>query len=223
MSTAKIMSPILRNNMNKHTGLAPLIPLNKGGQGVVWVIIAALLIGGGYLVVQKSKSKIENAKPDTEQAVAPTAEKETESPIAISQDWETYRNEKYGFEVKYPSSWETQTTPVGAMFRPIGMKNDWQWVVEVSQKAGVEALADIYTSEVDRIGESKITPTPITVDGSESAMLAVVTNDEVRKMSPAWERRIILITRGNQTYTISNGAIKSDEYERFYQSFTFTK
>ena len=223
MSTAKIMSPILRNNMNKHTGLAPLIPLNKGGQGVVWVIIAALLLGGGYLVVQKSKSKIGNAEPITEKIVESTAQEVPQSQTVAPVDWKTYRNEKYGFEVKYPSSWETQTTPVGAMFRPIGMKNDWQWVVEVSQKAGVEALADIYTSEVDRIGESKITPTPITVDGSESAMLAVVTNDEVRKMSPAWERRIILITRGNQTYTISNGAIKSDEYERFYQSFTFTK
>lgn len=80
---------------------------NKGLAPILWVIIAAILVGGGYFAVQISKSKMENAELITEQAVAPTAQKDTQSFSNVPADWNTYRNDQYGFEFKYPAEWRS--------------------------------------------------------------------------------------------------------------------
>ncbi len=64
----------------------------QGFSGLVTIIIIAILIGG-YAVWKK-------------QAVAPTDD--SLSTLGVDRDvdttdWKTYRNEHYGFEVKYPS------------------------------------------------------------------------------------------------------------------------
>lgn len=89
----------------------PTMGTRKGLAPVVWVIIAALLLGGGYLLVQKSKIKTENVEPVAEQAVAPTAQKDAQSYSPIPSDWKTYRNEKYGFEFTYPAIWSYDELP----------------------------------------------------------------------------------------------------------------
>lgn len=183
----------------------------KGLAPIVWLIIVALVLGGGYFAYRKYQPLTTNNQQQ---------EKKEET---STKDWNTYRNEEYGFVASYPPQWEAQSTPVGVMFRPVGMVSDWQWVIEVSEESEMERIADIYTSEADRVGESHITSIPITLGHVGAATLVVVTNDEVQKMSPTWERRVVLLAREGRTYLISNGAVKADDYERFYQSFRFTK
>ncbi len=65
---------------NSQRGFAPL----------VWVIIAALVLGGGYVAYRNYRHPTTDHQPQEKQANADT------------QDWKTYRNEKYGFEFMYP-------------------------------------------------------------------------------------------------------------------------
>ena len=64
------------------------------------VLAVALLIGGAVLVWQK-KSQVIPKEATKEMTIADT-------PPSDTADWKTYRNEEYGFEVKYPKSLEAR-------------------------------------------------------------------------------------------------------------------
>ncbi len=88
-------------SQSKIKGIAPI---------AIILIIAGVLVlaGGGFYLYQKSNSKNQN----------------TESPVQNQQqtaadetaNWKTYKNDQYGFEVKYPSDWETKIFNVGGKY-----------------------------------------------------------------------------------------------------------
>lgn len=64
------------------------------------VVILAVLVGGGILVyqywwIEKEEIKIPEVKP-------------LEKVEKKATDWKTYRNEQYGFELKYPADWSVK-------------------------------------------------------------------------------------------------------------------
>lgn len=72
----------------------------KGGLAlVIWVVIAAVLLGGGYIAYQKYQQPMTDNQPQQADDNSPQ-EKQASADIS---DWKTYRNEKYGFEFRYPS------------------------------------------------------------------------------------------------------------------------
>lgn len=89
--------------MNQKGFILPLIAI---------IIVVATGIGG-YVFVQRQKVKNENAyvppvlNPYADAPQSSTsASTSTLTTAAIPADWKTYRNEKYGFEVKYPKDWK---------------------------------------------------------------------------------------------------------------------
>jgi hypothetical protein len=67
---------------------------NKAFSKILIVIILIVLIGGGFLVYKfwwlpKEKAKVPAGTTTDETA-----------------NWKTYRNDQYGFEIKYPQDWE---------------------------------------------------------------------------------------------------------------------
>ncbi|KKT41258.1 MAG: hypothetical protein UW30_C0010G0014 [Candidatus Giovannonibacteria bacterium GW2011_GWA2_44_13b] len=77
--------------------------------GIVIVLAVLAIVGGGYFYYQKNIKLQENAP--TGKSQVQDFEKNTEKTTPTNSQidtstWKTYRNEKYGFEVKYPSNWQ---------------------------------------------------------------------------------------------------------------------
>lgn len=73
-------------------------------------ILILLLIAGGLWISKKGKGKLQNQEQqqisqNIQQQSNEISGQNNNQQAADINDWKTYRNEEYGFEVKYPENW----------------------------------------------------------------------------------------------------------------------
>jgi hypothetical protein len=87
------------------------------------IIIFLVLVGGGYFTWQYSGEKKEEVKKSEQE--------QKQVVVDETVDWEVYKNEEYGFEIKYPKNWEVLINdPYGQKypsFRNKKYEGSWEW------------------------------------------------------------------------------------------------
>src|SRR3989344_6116473 len=80
---------------------------------IISIWLAALVIAGGSLFVYKNYF-VKDLEKNAERITDPT--------LSEVEEWKTYRNEKYGFEIKYPFYFEIESTTTSKLLLRTGDK-----------------------------------------------------------------------------------------------------
>jgi len=77
------------------------MPNQRGFSKIAIIIIVLILIGGAYFVFSKKGENVivQNAKNQNSQSSNSSIDQ------LSTDNWKTYRNDEFGFEIKYPFSW----------------------------------------------------------------------------------------------------------------------
>ncbi|HXF44477.1 MAG TPA: hypothetical protein VNK70_03380 [Candidatus Paceibacterota bacterium] len=147
----------------------------KGFANIVVVIIALVLLAGagaGYLVVKKQKTETSPVSPESGEVTVPfvgsVADETADGSASLPQGWKTYRNEKYGFEIKYPPIWvATEGYFPNVSFTPLTSLNIFQNSQQVSLTQWVQQERGGLVSQMRPVTINGITA----LRGKESGMV----------------------------------------------------
>ncbi len=225
--------------------------MNKKTIITISTILGLTVIVGGFWYVGKKniyeitndksggQEKIETVKKNIEEEndqVKFFANSEKEKNIGYDpssyKGWNTYKNKDYGFEIKYPSTWEykeyREGTKVGEENLPpnevtmvtFGTPESFQgghiWGISFFPKSDQieEEISKVGSQFSDRKEKRK------KVKFSNVDALLVTINTNQRKN---WTSEKVYFSKEGVLFQIGNGAELNEKFEQFYSSFKFIK
>ncbi len=212
--------------------------MDRSGNVVVGIMVAVVvtaLVAGGLtyswqkkqgddkvLEVAKQAEEAKNKASELEQKLneeQKKLEEQTKQDENAPQEWVNYTSTNYNLSFFYPKGWKIEDTVSdqvgevsGISLTPPTMGEDALWgiLVDKSSDTTVDKLiTDIGKQFTDR----KVEKAKITVNGLPATKVLVTT-----ATIPEWYSETVMIAKDKTIYQISNGAVKDDKFEIFYQS-----
>ncbi len=146
-----------------------------------------------------------------------------------SSDWKIYKNDKYGFEVKYPNKinsnigyinneeWYTSGNYNSISFgTPSSKSGGLIWNISIQSKDGFDIEKNIKLMG-NQFSDRRESRQNFSIDGIPVLLVTIKTDT-----NKDWVLKVIYIEKDNKVYMIENGAIDIPEFIKFYNSFKFT-
>jgi len=135
-----------------------------------------------------------------------------------TSDWQLYQNDNLGVSFKYPDGWKITEFVNGIGVGPKEIRSDALWGVfyyTQSQKTQEDLVREIGKQFG---GNRKEIIEDIVIDGIQGVKV-VVTSPTISD----WYSESVVIQHKGKIFRIGNGAVKNDEFKKFYNSFKFAK
>lgn len=181
----------------------------KRGFGIVKILVViaavAALAGGGYWYYFYYYLPRYGERPP----LLPINQQQDESIETDTSTWKTYRNEQYGFEVKYPANW-THRMDENSVFIDDGNYHEGTGFAIGIKMANKSAEA-LYNEILQKYGPDITSSRRITLAGENGWELlrkSVYGDDEIIVVIPH-NSQALSITRGKGGYSLSHDEILS--------------
>ncbi len=202
----------------------------KGFANVILIAVIVILLGvvGYVALVKQAQPTAQNPAPTAQSTKDGSVNSPQGNILSVPKDWKTYRNDTYGFEVKYPANWKEEepsfsyqginlTETIQDPFNLFLSFTYWESVDKVAWSAGSNQPKSFEEYAKDPMFENV---KAIDFFGNK-AYTALFRNPNIAKDFSA---TYIIISHNGHIYEISyNNAGNVDINKKVISTFKFTK